>query len=240
MGPPLSQAQTSQRAAREAVRRLIESGVPGWAVTVGREGLPEFRARGPEVSECGAWGGGQGGRWCRRDAGWGTEHPGVGRCRTHERGRRARAEGAWAVAHIIAAELELDPMQALLLCVRRAGAWAAYYQSKLAEVDADDDAALMPGGSAYPWVEAAERVTSQLARYSTMAINAGVAALLVQQAQVEGETIARVLNAALAAADLDEAQELRARAALRSALLEVAAPAQPVRLAIEGGQGEAA
>jgi hypothetical protein len=137
------------------------------------------------------------------------------------------------VAHVIAAELELDPMQALLLCVRRAGAWAAFYTSKLAEVGPEDDAALAPGGAAYHWVEAAERVTSQLARYSTMAINAGVAALLVQQAQVEGETIARVLNAAMEAAGLSEEQEQSMRAALRSALLEVGEPAR--QLAIESG-----
>jgi hypothetical protein len=135
--------------------------------------------------------------------------------------------------------MDLDPMQALLLCVRRAGAWAAFYTSKLAQVDPDDDAALAPGGSAYHWVEAAERVTSQLARYSTMAINAGVAALLVQQAQVEGETIARVLNAALEAAGLSDEQEQRARAALRSALLQVGGPAPvPAQLALPAGPGE--
>lgn len=154
---------------------------------------------------------------CRNGAGAGTSHPGVGACFRHDT-RRERAAGAWTMAHKIAQALDISPWEALLLTVRRAAGWAAYYEMKMAEVE--DDEELRPGGAAYHWVEAAERVNEKLARWSKAAVDAGVAQILVQRAQMEGTAIVQVLNAALAAASLDEESEMRIRAALRNALLE--------------------
>lgn len=123
------------------------------------------------------------------------------------------------VAHVIARISDISPWEALLLAVKRAAAWAAFYDVKLGE--APDDDALAPGGSHHHWVLAAERVNDKLARYSKMAVDAGVAALVVQSYRVEGETLARVVNTALGAADLGPEQETRLRAALREALLAV-------------------
>jgi hypothetical protein len=123
------------------------------------------------------------------------------------------------MAHAIARPLDISPWEALLLAVRRAAAWGAFYESKLAEVTNDDD--LRPGGSAHDWVKAAERVNDKLARYSKMAVDAGVAAMLVTQARVEGEQVARALNRALAETNLDAETEARIRAALRRALVEL-------------------
>lgn len=116
------------------------------------------------------------------------------------------------VAHVIAQALDISPWEALLLAVRRASAWAAFYETKLAEVEDDDE--LRPGGSAYDWVVALERTTDKAARYGKLAVDAGVAQMLVQKARTEGELIARALNAALAAVPLSEEQETLMRAAL--------------------------
>lgn len=121
------------------------------------------------------------------------------------------------MAHKIAQVLEISPWEALLLAVKRAAAWAAFYESKLAEVEDDDD--LRPNGSAYHWVESAERVNEKLARWSKMAVDAGVQKILIERAQTEGALIAQVMNAAIAGANLDEETERRLRAALRQALL---------------------
>lgn len=126
------------------------------------------------------------------------------------------------MAHIIARQLEISPWEALLLAVKRAAAWTMFYESKMAEAVDDDD--LAPGGSHRHWVEDAERVNDKLAKYSKMAVDAGVARMLVEQARTEGETIARVLNAALGAAELTDDQEAKIRAALRHALLALDAP----------------
>jgi len=155
------------------------------------------------------------GRVCYVPAGTGTAHVGVGACFRHD-SQVERAAGAWAVAHRIAQVLDISPWDALLLAVKRAAAWAAFYDSKLAEVTDDDE--LRPDGTAADWVKAAERVNDKLARWSKMAVDAGVAQLLVQQARTDGEQIVRVLNAAIAEADLTEAQEDRMRDALARAL----------------------
>lgn len=156
------------------------------------------------------------GEACPRYAGAGTSHPGVGACSWHD-SRVERAAGAWAVAHKIAQVMDVSPWDALLMAVKRCAAWASFYESKLAEVEHDDQ--LRPGGDAYHWVEAAERVNEKLARWSKMAVDAGVAKLMVERAQVEGATVARVLNAALAEVGLGEEVERQLRSALRRALL---------------------
>jgi hypothetical protein len=123
------------------------------------------------------------------------------------------------MAHLIAQALDISPWEALLLAVRRAAAWSAFYEMKLAEVPDNDDDALRPGGTAYEWVLAAERTTQAMARYAKMAVDAGVAAMLVQQARNEGTQIAQVFNEALGSVDLTNDQEIALRSALRRALL---------------------
>lgn len=159
---------------------------------------------------------------CTWSAGSGTAHIGVGRCVRHDT-QVERAAGAWTVAHAIAKIEDITPWEALLLAVKRAAAWAAFYDTKLAE--ATDDDQLRPDGSHHDWVKAAERVNDKLARYSKMAVDAGVAQLLVTRARTEGEEIARVLNTAIGNAGLDSESEVRLRAALRAALTMMDAPA---------------
>lgn len=142
------------------------------------------------------------------------------------------------VAHAIARIEEISPWEALLLAVKRAAAWASFYDGKLAKVEDDDD--LRPGGDAHDWVVAAERVNDKLARYSKMAVDAGVAKMLVERARVEGEQIATVLNAALGAVELTEEQEAAMRAALRSALLQVDEQLRTEMRTIEGTAEETA
>lgn len=156
---------------------------------------------------------------CGIPAGVGTAHEGVGACFRHD-SQVERAAGAWTVAHVIARIQDISPWEALLLAVKRAAAWAAFYDTKLGQ--APDDDALAPNGSHHHWVVAAERVNDKLARYSKMAVDAGVAAMLVQRAQAEGAEIARVLNAAIAEAGLGEEAETKLRSALRNALIAMA------------------
>jgi hypothetical protein len=140
-----------------------------------------------------------------------------------------RAAGAWMMAHVIARVLDISPWEALLLAVKRAAAWASFYDMKMAQVEDGNDDALRPGGTHYDWVLAAERVNDKMARYAKMAVDAGVAAAMVAQARTEGETIARVLNSALGAAELTAEQEIKIRQALRQALLELdASPHQAI------------
>lgn len=176
------------------------------------------------------------GELCTWDAGSGTAHPGVGACVRHDT-QVERAAGAWAVAHQMASIMEISPWDALLLAVRRAAAWAAFYDTKLAEVVDDDD--LRPSGAAHDWVKAAERVNDKLARYSKMAVDAGVAQLLVSQARTEGEQVVRVLNQALGAVQLTREQEATIRGALADALRSLGGAPELEGEVVEGEVGEA-
>lgn len=161
------------------------------------------------------------GEWdmCARPAGVGTDHPGVGRCKTHS-SKRERAIGAWMMGTVVAAglagERDISPMEALLLCVRRAAGMCDYWRHAVASQS--DAEALSPGGEAHGLYLTYERSVANLARFSKLAVDAGVAAMLVQQAQTEGAAIASVFNDALEIAGLSPDVEAGVRAALREAL----------------------
>jgi len=138
------------------------------------------------------------------------------------------------VAHLIARQLDISPWEALLLAVKRAAGWSYFYETKLAELADGNDDELRPGGSHHDWVVALERVTDKLARYSKMAVDAGVAAMLVQQARNEGEQIAQVLNAALGAVELTDEQETKMRQAMRNALMSLDAQTRGLARELEG------
>lgn len=205
--------------ARELAEKRLDGALGGAVATTwdAELGLPLPLGSGPDVPTCPR---GPDMRPCRNRAGQGTIHPGVGACLVHD-SQKEKAAGAWMMANVIARALDISPWEALLLAVKRAAAWAAYYEARLAEVAEGDHDAFRPGGSAHEWVLAAERVNDKMARYAKMAVDAGVAAMMVQRAKTEGAQIARVLNAALGAADLTSEQEIKIRQALRRALLEL-------------------
>ena len=136
------------------------------------------------------------------------------------------------MAHVIARAVQVSPWEALLLAVRRSAAWAAFYEGKLGEVAEGDDDALRPGGAAYDWVLALERVTDKMARYSKMAVDAGVAQMMVMRARTEGAQIAQVVNAAIGAVDLSPDQETRLRSALRAAMEQMAISQEPDEIGV--------
>lgn len=171
---------------------------------------------------------------CRRPAGYRTCHPGRGHCGRHGGLSHWRVDRMGADVHEIAKELDISPWEALLVAVKRWSGMAAWYDSKIAETENDDD--LRPGGGSYDWVKGSERAHSNAARYAKMAIDAGVAERMVQQMELEGQTIAQVLLRTLTALGLSAEQEETARQLLRRELLAVESGlggGEPVRV-IEG------
>lgn len=122
-------------------------------------------------------------------------------------------------AHAIARVLDVDPWEVLEVAMRRAYAWAAWYQGKLATAESDDD--LRPGGSHYDWVKAAERTTEQASRYAKMALDAGVMERQVQAVELQGKLIAQVLGATLHELGMSDADEVRARGIMERALRQL-------------------
>lgn len=121
------------------------------------------------------------------------------------------------MAHGIATVMDVDPWETLEIAMRRAFAWSAWYQAKLARVEDDDD--LRPGGAAWDWVKGAERTTELAAKYAKMALDAGVAERHVRAVELQGELIAKVLSGTLHELGLAQDDEDRAREIMESQLL---------------------
>lgn len=195
---------------REAEFRIEVMGLDG---AESRAGRCPVRVRNPESARVG--------QWCSKRAGEGTDHPGVGKCRVHGgEGHLERVIGAWIVAHRLAEHLEVSPWDALITEVKRTAGEVAWLDQKIGE--APDDDALRPGGSHYDWVRHRERQRVWLGRVAKMAVDAGVAGMLVARERAAGEEIARVLNRTLetlVAAGLGDELEAVARTAMRRELL---------------------
>lgn len=166
----------------------------------------------------------RGGAKCKRPAGWGTDHPGTGKCKNHggssPSGKKAAAKQELQDFMGAAAPLmDVDPIEALLYAVRRASGVAAYCRHRTTLVEPDDE---VKDGELNIWPRLEMDALASLARFSKMALDAGVAERRVRLAERVGELIAQALEESLADVDLTTAQRARvARTfATRLAVLE--------------------
>ena len=161
------------------------------------------------------------GRKCLSKPGKGTSHEGYGNCVAHGGAKRlGRATGGWLMAHAFAEELDITPWEALLYVIRITAGRVAYCQRVLAgatsdralegRIQEDPDAAPLgittnPDGTMEEvvernlawWVDTSERERTLLAKVSKAAIDAGVAAMMVNTAVQEGEKIGAIMMATL-------------------------------------------
>jgi len=180
---------------------------------------------------------------CERPAGDRTENEGYGPCAAHG-GRRARgrAEAAWVAAHAYSQELNLSPWDALLMAVRIAAGKVAYCQLVLSRATSDleiegrlvksDEGLLVDPDTGEPlgvgklrdltfWNTKLEFWHARMAQCAKWAVDAGVAAYLVQRTQDEATAIARVINATIEELgdEISPATRARIRATARRELL---------------------
>lgn len=154
------------------------------------------------------------------------------------------------VAHAFAGELDCSPWEALLKAVRIAAKRVAYTDWVLSQASNDlelegrltrsEDGVLVHPDTQEPmgvgalrdlswWVAQNTLWVDRLARYGKMAIDAGVAERLVQQVELEGQALGRVLTAALSEIEghLDEDTMAKVRNAMRVELLAIEAEQRP-------------
>lgn len=162
---------------------------------------------------CGAKLRGREGR-CSQRAGFGTVHYGTGQCKYHG--------GSTAVGTRLAAPVDLEiltghridigPLDALLLCVRIAAAEVSYFTAKIAELkeeeikeratkeaiastkDSWDVVELQLSPELNFWIRVRQQSVDSLARYSAMALKAGVEERMVSMAEKLGDVLARLLE----------------------------------------------
>lgn len=162
---------------------------------------------------------------CARTAGWGTNHPGVGRCKNHG-GASPNAEVAGVVelakreAVVMGQPIDnLRPDEALLECIRIAGGEVRYASERIAELDPSE--AVGPVVTTRPlkeekgaesldhrveehgppavhiWIEVRQKAMDRLVNYSKVAIAAGLEQRRVEVAEAQGHLMAEAIRGIL-------------------------------------------
>lgn len=189
----------------------------------------------------------QGPGQCTRPAGEGTSHLGYGRCKLHGGSTRnhrmstAMQEALDQATRVMGAPLDIDPMDALLWCVRITAGEVAYSTWRIETGVDEEDAVGNPvthsetsrSGSEesyeetadtfsppelHIWIRVRQDAVARLAKYSKMALDAGIAERAVQIAEEAGERLAVAIRSILESLDLSVEQERKAPEIVSSAL----------------------
>jgi len=140
--------------------------------------------------------------------------------------------------------LDVDPMDALLWCVRITAGEVAYATEKVQALREEDEIVrqetrvLREGGGPMVadeethtgpeelnlWIKVRQASTERLAKFAKMALDAGVAERQVRAAEFAGEGLASAIRSILVGLDLTYEQELRAPDLVREALETLEGP----------------
>lgn len=169
---------------------------------------------------------------CKRPAGAGTEHVGVGQCRHHG----GSTPNANQNAALVTARSYMDadgvlpdvsPIDGLLYCVQRASQKAMYARRQQVRLETAegsfDPGQLDADGRVLPWARAEQEQLRDLARFSKMALDAGVAERQVRIAERVGQSITAALEGALHGVDLEPAVRARVVASFSERLMQLEA-----------------
>jgi hypothetical protein len=175
------------------------------------------------------------GKPCTRTAGWGTGHPGTGRCKFHG-GASPQAELSGAVhlarreATVMGSPLDVEPHVAILECIRIAAGEVRYASEQIAALDPGDAAGQVVttiersygeeggGGSEtrhgppalHIWIAARHQAMDRLVDYSKIAIAAGIEERRVKLAEQQGALLAQAIRGILAELGVGDRPEVPA------------------------------
>lgn len=160
---------------------------------------------------------------CRQRAGYGTEHPGIGKCRYHG-GNTAnhRKNAAKQTAVLMGAPKEINPLDALIWCIKiTAGEveWLSDQIAKLDERDWYEDSIL--GRQMHILVRERQGAIERLAKFSKDAIALGLAERAVKLAEQYGSTLGRLIRGILDDLNLTPEQQERVPTIVRRHLVMV-------------------
>lgn len=168
---------------------------------------------------------------CTRPAGWGTDHPGIGKCKLHggsttNHQRHAAHEKARRVVAGLNLRREIDPHEALLEEVHRAAGIVAWLDEKVRSLPEGEltwgvtqevtrQSGETPGvdttqsAELSVWVKWWQQERAALAKVSKLALDAGVEERQVRLAEAQGAKLAQVIRDILADLDLTPEQQAR-------------------------------
>lgn len=144
---------------------------------------------------------------CHRPAGWGTSHPGIGRCKLHggstpDQIKHVNGQKAADAVVTFGLPREIDPQVALLEEVHRTAGHVSWLQAKIAEFETDDELKQLDAAGKFErasvWVELYQSERAHAVKVSKAAIDAGIAERAVRLAEEQGRQLANVLRDVIA------------------------------------------
>lgn len=182
---------------------------------------------------------------CMNPAGRGTDHLGYGKCKKHggtslvNRLQAAKQEALEISANMVMGlPLDITPMDALLWCVKIAAGEVAYCCWRIEQLTHDEAVGnpqsilFREGGRIWQertvhapelhiWIQARHGCLERLARFSKLALDAGVAERQIRLVEQAGEGLATAIRSILDKLELTADQEARAPEVVRFALMEL-------------------
>jgi hypothetical protein len=163
----------------------------------------------------------QGPGTCKQAAGWGTDHPGIGRCKLHggkteSHNAAARREQAQAAAGEFGLSREIDAPTALVEELHRTAGLVSFYGFQAASLDNENLHGPVGGGQfsipkeeAHVWIRLHQEEREHFTRVAKACIECGIAERQIKLAEEQGELIARVLQGVLSDLGVDDKPEVR-------------------------------
>jgi hypothetical protein len=137
---------------------------------------------------------------CTLAPGWGTPHPGIGKCKLHGGSvpNHVKAAAKEEYRILLGKPIEVNPLDALMMCIKIRAGEVQWLSERMAELDKEAwIEQTLTGKQFHLYARERAAAISDLARYSQMAISLGIAERAVKLAEVYGETIAKLINGIL-------------------------------------------
>lgn len=132
------------------------------------------------------------GKPCKREAGWGTSHPGSGRCKMHG---GATSNGAVAAAKEVtvgmATPIEVTPGQALAGVLHLAAGQLAYATWQVAKLKESE---IMQDHGIHPWVRFQRNLMIDVAKIGKLAADAGIDERMASLAEAQTAMVAKLIE----------------------------------------------
>jgi len=152
------------------------------------------------------------GATCSKQAGWGTTHKGIGKCKFHGGtglNHRKNAIKAEAV-QFMGAPIDINPLDAIIWCIKITAGEIQFLSEQIAEVaEVNWVENTMVGKQMHIFQRARADAQDRLVRYSKEAISLGLAERAVRLAEQFGTTIATLLKGIYNDIELTAAQRKR-------------------------------
>jgi hypothetical protein len=161
---------------------------------------------------------------CTMAAGWGTDHPGIGRCKWHGgcTPSHVKAAAQEEYRQLLGKPKEINPFEAIMWCIRIRAGEVEWLGQKMSELESKDwIEETLVGKQFHLYAKERQHAMSDLVRYSETAIRMGIAERYVRLAEVYGQTIAKLIEGILEDLNLTEEQKAIAPQAVRRQLLMI-------------------